>query len=124
LTATLDTRLTLVTSDPAFMPSRRLVVTARLAPVVQAGDAKGTPVAVATRPPIAASISDLGLTGDPGGIALALIFGQLLVVAIWLTRRFARRWPVSLTLLFAMPALLGLAVLFFSNIDRLLPGML
>lgn len=124
LTATLDTRLTLVTSDPAFMPSRRLIVTARLAPVIQAGDAKGSPVAVATRPPVAVAIDELGLTGESGGVALALVFGQLLILAIWLTRRFGRRWPLSLTVLFATPALLGLAVLFFSNIDRLLPGML
>ena len=124
LTGTLDDRLTLVTSDPAFMPSSRLVVVAKLAPLVTAGDPKGTPIAVAGRPPVAAGISELGLAGDPLGLILALIFGQLLIAAVWATTRMARRWPLSMTLLLATPVLLALTVLFFSNLDQLLPGML
>ena len=124
LTATLDNRLTLMTSDPALTPSGRLAVVAKLGPLVDANDEKGTPIAVAQRPPVAAGISELGLAGDPLGLVLALIFGQLLVAALWLTVRFARRWPLSVTLLLAAPALLALTVLFFSNVDRLLPGML
>lgn len=124
LTAKLDNRLTLVTSDPAYAPSRRLVVVATLAPLAAASDSKGTPLDVAGRPPVAATISELGLTGDPTGLILVLIFGQLLIAAIWITNRAWRRWPHSLTLLFAVPTILALTVLVFWNLDRLLPGTL
>lgn len=124
LTATLDDRLTLVTSDPAFMPSGRLVVVAKLGALAGASDGKATPIAVPGRVPVSAGIGELGLAGDPLGLILALIFGQLLLAAVWLTSRLAKRWPLSLTLLLATPVVLALTVLFFSNLDRLLPGML
>lgn len=125
LTASLDSRLTLVTSDPAFLPSGRLTVIAKLAPTVAAvNDLKGTPLDVARRPSVSASISELGLAGDPLGLVLALIWGQLLIVAVWLTSRVWRRWPMPVTVMFATPTILGLSILAFSSIDRLLPGAL
>jgi sortase A len=118
LMATLDTRLTLVSSDPAFAPSGRLVVVAKLAAGMAA------PVDVANRPSLPASISELGLSGDPMGLVFALLGGQLLIGAVWLTIHQARRWPLALTLMLATPTLLALAILTFSNADRLLPGTL
>lgn len=124
LTATLDTRITLVTSDPAYFPAGRLVVVARIAPLVAATDLSGTPLDVEHRAPLSATISDLGLAGDPLGLVLAIIFAQLLLGVLWLVSRLARRWPLSLTIMFATPTVLALTVLAFSNVDRLLPGML
>lgn len=124
LLAKLDTRLTLVTSDPAYAPAGRLVAVARMTPLTGSLDENATPLDVAGRAPLAASISELGLAGDPMGLVLGLVFAQLLIAAALLTVRFSRRWPLSLTLMFAVPTLMALAILTFSNVDQLLPGTL
>jgi len=110
-----DSRLTLITSDPPFVASGRMTVVARL---------EGAPVDVARRPQAPIASSDLGLAGDPLGLGLALVWGQLLMVAIWLTLRLRGRWPGSVTYMLAAPVILGLMLLMFTGLDRVLPGTL
>jgi LPXTG-site transpeptidase (sortase) family protein len=115
LTGTLDSRLTLVTSDPALVGSGRLYVVAKL---------QGRPVAVARRAAPMATVPDLGLAADPTWLAPGFIWTQLVLVAAWLTWRMRRRWPPSVLLMFAVPTIVGLAVLAYSSFDRALPGAL
>lgn len=115
LIGTLDSRLTLVTSTPAYMPTDRLVVVAKL---------RGAPAAIPHHPPVPISPADLGLAGDAGGLGPALVWGQLLTAMIWGASRMRRSWPVPVVWLLAAPVILGLAVLTFSSLDRILPGTL
>ena len=115
LTGTLDSRLTLVTSDPAFFASQRLAVVASL---------QGQPVAVPKRAPAFVTAADLGLALDPIWLARAAGWALLLALAIAVAGRMRRHWPAPVTLMFATPVLLGLAVLLFSSVDGTLPGTL
>jgi sortase A len=115
LQGTLDSRLTLVTSDPTYLFSGRLVVVAML---------RGDPLAVARRNPPGITALDLGLASDPVWLAPAALAGQLLALTIWLTVRMRRRWPVSVTYMFAGPVIAALTVLVITTIDRGLPGTL
>jgi LPXTG-site transpeptidase (sortase) family protein len=115
LNGSLDSRLTLVTSDPAFFPGGRLSVVAKL---------RGNPVAVPDRPRVPVSASELGLAADPYGLGLALFWGLVIAAAAWATWRLARMWPARVRHLMATPVLLALAVLVFTSLDRLLPGTL
>ena len=112
---TTDSRLTLITSDPAYLASGRLAVVAML---------HGKPVAVARRAPALVGATDLGLTGDPLGLGLGIIWGELLLAGIWVAWRMLRRWPHAVVYLIAAPTLLALCVLTFSSFDLLLPGTL
>ncbi|MGH7749400.1 MAG: sortase, partial [Candidatus Dormibacteria bacterium] len=62
---TADSRLTLITSNPAFFATGRLAVIAKL---------DGDPVAVPSRPPQLEDANQLGVAGDPLGLALGLIW--------------------------------------------------
>jgi sortase A len=115
LVGSLDSRLTLVTSDPAFVATGRLVVIAKL---------KGLPIAVPNRPPVFTSVTELGLAGDPLGYALGLVSIEILGAAVVLAWWLRRRWPLSVLLLFGVPVFAGLLLFCFSSIDRLLPGTL
>lgn len=108
-------RLELVTSDPLFLATGRLMVTATL---------KGDPVAVAARPPATVGGTDLGLDGEATGFALALFWALLIAATLWAVRHVHPRWPRAVTYTFAAPVLLTLAVLVFSSLDRVLPGTL
>lgn len=108
-----DSRLTLVTSDPAYVPDGRLAIVAKL---------QGAPVGVPTRSRAPVNASDLGLAGDSLGLGLALFWGLVLAGAIWVLWRGARPWPARLRHLLATPLLTALALLVFASIDRLLPG--
>jgi sortase A len=110
---TLDSRLTLLTSDPAFVPSGQLAVVAKL---------RGEPLAIATRPAVGANGSDLGLSGDPIGLWTGAISLELLAVAAWAAWRLRSRLPGSVLYLFGAPIMLVLALLAFSNLDSLFPG--
>ena len=112
---TSDSRLTLITSDPAFVASGRLVVKAKL---------QGRPAAVATRAPALVGSSELGLDGDSLGLGLGIIWGELLLAALWLAWRWRNRWPAVVVYLIATPVVLALAVLTFTSFDLLLPGTL
>jgi sortase A len=115
MSATLDSRLTLVTSDPAFLATDRLVVVAML---------QGKPLAVPRLTAYHTPAADLGLVGDPAGLWLGLTWTALLGVGVWLAWRLRRHLPRSVVAMFAIPALLGLALLAFSSADRFLPGTL
>jgi LPXTG-site transpeptidase (sortase) family protein len=113
ITSTADSRLTLLTSDPAFVATGRLAVTAALS---------GKPLAVPTRAAVAAGATDLGLAGDPLGLGIGLIFLNLLCAAAWMAWRVRHRLPSSVIYLFAAPVMLTLALLAFASLDTLLPG--
>jgi len=110
-----DSRLTLVTSDPAFLAADRLVVTGRL---------RGDPAYVPNRPPVTPALADLGLTGDPLGLGVGLLWGELLLAAILVAWRLRNKWPRSVLIMLAAPVMLGLGLLTFSSVDRFLPGTL
>lgn len=116
LQGTLDSRLTLVTSDPAYLFTGRLVVVALL---------RGEPLAVTKRNPPNITASDLGLASDPVWLAPAALSSQLLIGSIWLTGLMRRRyWPVSVTYMFAGPVFAALTVATVMILDRGLPGTL
>ncbi len=110
-----DSRITLVSADPPLTAKGRVVVVGLL---------QGDPVAVAQRPPVPVGNGELGLASDPAGGALALVWGQVLLLAIYLSRRLYRRWNHSVTYLLATPVLVALTLLLFENLDRLFPGTL
>jgi sortase A len=107
-------QLTLVTSDPAFVSSRRLVVSAHLQGKPYAPSADPTPV---TR-------AELGLSGETDAVLpLALWLEVLLIVSlgtVWLFRRWAR-WSAYLV---CVPIVFAAAWLVFENLTRLLPATL
>jgi sortase A len=106
-------RLTLITSDPAIFASGRLVVEASLI---------GLPLDVAHRAPVLVGDVDLGLTGDPLGLALGLIWAELLGLTVFLAWRYRHRWSPEVLYLLTAPIVLILAVLTFSSLDLMLPG--
>jgi sortase A len=115
ITGTSDSRLTLVTSDSPLTSGGQLVVVAGLS---------GRPMAVAARPPTFPDTQELGLSGDPLGLGLGLIWAELLAAAIWLALRLRRRWPPGVLYMLAAPVVLTLVVLTFTSFDMLLPGTL
>jgi sortase A len=112
---TADSRLTLVTSDPGYLPSERLVVIAIL---------QGKPDAVATRALLPDSAGELGLAYDPSALVVAAFWAELFVAVIIALPYVRRRWPATITYLFAAPVLLALTLLMFSSLDLALPGTL
>lgn len=115
LNGSLDSRLTLITSDPAFVPDGRLAVVATLV---------GRPTDLPGRAPATVSAGDLGLNGDAVGLWLAVLWGGLLAGAVWVVWRFSRLWPTRVRYLIGAPIILTLVVLTLSNLDRALPGSL
>jgi sortase A len=108
-----NNRLTLITSDPAMLASGRLVVEASLI---------GLPLDVAHRAPVLVGSADLGLAGDSLGLALGLIWAELLGLTVFLAWRYRRRWSPEVLYLLTAPIVLILAVLTFSSLDLMLPG--
>lgn len=115
IVGTADSRLTLITSDPAYLANGRLAVTATL---------QGRPIAVAQRPPVLVGNGELGLAGDSLGLALGIIWGELLIAVLWVGWRQRHRWPSAVIHLIGAPLVLTLLVLTFSSLDLLLPGTL
>lgn len=115
LLGTSDSRLTLITSDPAYLATGRLVVSAIL---------QGRPVGFATRPPVLVGTADLGLAGDPLGLALGLVGVELLAAAMWITWRLRGRWPPAVLYMLSAPLILALLLFSFTNVDSVLPGTL
>lgn len=112
-----DSRLTLVTSDPAYFATGRLVVIAKLV---------GAPIAVASRPAAPVSSTDLGLAGEAlwPAPAPAILWAVLAVAVVAITRRLRSRWPASVRYMLVAPVLIGLAVLCFSTLDLAFAGTL
>jgi sortase A len=115
MSPTADSRLTLVTSDPSFLATGRLVVVAAL---------QGRPLSVPKASAFHPSVSELGLVGDPAGLWLGLVWAAALGAAVWLTLRLRTQLPHSVRVMFAAPVVVGLALLAFSSADRFLPGTL
>ncbi len=115
LNPTTDNRLTLMTSDPKYRASGRLVVTARRL---------GLPAAQAQRPVAVLPQDQVGLTGEPWALAPLLLWIELLVVTLigagWLRRRSLPR----VAWLYATPLVLALMWASFMAINRLLPATL
>jgi sortase A len=112
---TADNRLTLMTSDPRYRASGRLVVTAALV---------GLPAPQARRPIAVLPQDQVGLSGEPWAFAPLLRWIELLVgtalVALWLVRRSARR----VAWLYATPIVMALMWASFMALNRLLPAPL
>lgn len=108
-----DSRLTLMTSDPAFFATGRLAVVATL---------NGDPIAVPHRPPQLEDEIQLGVAGDPLGLALGLVWLLLLAIAGYTAWRLRDRMPRSVLYLYAAPVITALALLTYANLDSLLPG--
>jgi sortase A len=107
-------RLTLVTSDPEYLATDRLVVTARMLsrPVKSEGAA---PTSVVDEP-------ESGLSGDFRVWAQTVIYAQLLVAAFLGARFLYRRWLRWPTYLITTPILLAMLILFFESVSMLLPA--
>jgi len=106
-------RLTLVTADPAYTPSRTLMVSARLR-------GKALPAATGT----AAIAAEQPGHGTSAGLVPLLLWSQLLllvsVVATWAALRFSR----AAVWLAAVPVLLAVLWHVFENLALLLPNTL
>jgi sortase A len=113
--ATGDNQLTLVTGDPAWMPSQRLAVTAALV---------STPFAAPAGRPTQLKADETGANGEDQA-AIPLLVWALLLLAIalgatWLYLHWAR-WS---TWLITTPILLATLYLFYESLTRLLPASL
>lgn len=105
--------LTLVTSDPPVIATGRLAVVAKL---------QGKPLAVPSRAGSPEGAEQLGLSGDPLGLSLGLVWMLLLVVAAGVTWRLRNRFPRTVVYLLAAPVLTALTLLTYANLDSVLPG--
>ncbi|MDQ1534759.1 MAG: sortase [Actinomycetota bacterium] len=114
LVSTGTNQLTLVTSDPAFLATRRLVVTSHLIGNAFAPSADPTPV---TR-------AELGLSGETDAVLPLVLWLEVLLAAAigatWLWRRWAR-WSAYVV---SVPVLLAITWLVFENVTKLLPATL
>ena len=109
-----DNRLTLLTADPPFRGSRRLVVTAKLVELPYE--------ATALRRTLDAE--GLGLTGERGGIAVVLVWLELLVALLLLAVFALTRWQRWTAWIVFVPALALVTWLFFEHAVQLLPATL
>jgi len=110
---TLDSRLTLFTSDPAFTAKDRLVVIAMLS---------GDPAQFNREPSQPVPPNDLGTSGDPVGLLVALLAGAALAGLIWAWRRYRGLWPTVATYLAFVPIAMALAWVTCGGLDRVLPS--
>ncbi|MBV9952216.1 MAG: class E sortase [Acidimicrobiia bacterium] len=112
---TRDSRITLVTSDPVFAASRRLVAVATL---------QGDPWAQPDGRPTQLHTDELGLQGQPGAAGRVLFWGGVLIVAgiasVWLLRR----WPGQVAYVLIAPVMLLLLVLLYDSFAGVLPATL
>lgn len=111
----LDSRLSLVTSGGSLNSGDRLAVVAKL---------DGKPLGLPHRPPVAVPSDQLGITGNISGLLMAILWGQLLAVAVVLGWKALRTWPGSISYLVVAPPVLMLLWLVFASLDRFLPGTL
>jgi len=113
---TTDDRLTLVTSSPPYFAHSELIVAAKLT----------TPGLQDSWPlPTWPAGTKLALTGDTVSWGSALLWGELLIVAIVITwMLYRRRWYPAATYLMTTPVLIALTFLLCSSIDRMLPPSL
>lgn len=117
ISATRRAQMTLVTSDPPVFPSGRLYVVARMV----TKPATGRYTALPRHEP---SASQLALGGDPAAVWPSILWGLVLVVAlgacVWAYQR--RRDQIWVIYLLTTPIVLALALVWYSNLIRLLPA--
>jgi sortase A len=106
-------RLTLVTSDPAYTPDRTLMVSARL-------QGKALPAATGT----ASVAAEQPGHGDSAGLVPLLLWSQLLLLVSVLATWAALRLPPAGVWLGATPVLLAVLWHVFENLALLLPNTL
>ena len=115
LAPTADNRLTLMTSDPRYRATGRLVVTASL---------EGLPAPQHLEPAVVLPADQVGITGEPWALAPLILFlelfGGVLIGALWFRRRISRR----VAWLFGAPLAVALMWAIFSALSRLLPATL
>jgi sortase A len=116
ISPTAQSRLTLVTSDPAVFATGRVYVEAKLT----------SPAAHAPIPTQAPAISQRGLAGDPAAILPAILWGLFFVASLFVAVSFYRRWDKQIwaVYLLSTPIVLAIALVFFENLYRLLPATL
>jgi sortase A len=107
--------LTLITSDPAYVPTHQVQVLAQL--VTQ-------PLAPPSQVQLAVGAVRNGSGVDDRAFAPVLLWGELLIATLVLAWFLYRRWSPSATHLITTPILLALIFLLFSSVDRLLPATL
>ncbi len=112
---TTDNRLTLITSDPPYRASGRLVATASLV---------GLPAPAHLEPTVVIPQDQVGLTGEPWAFAPLLLWLELLAVTIVGALWFRRRISTRVAWLLATPLSLALLWAIFSAMSRLLPATL
>jgi sortase A len=107
-------RLTLITSDPRYVATKRLVVTAEMLSK-PAKSSAAAPTSVVDEP-------ESGLSGDFRVWAQTLIYLQLLIAAFLGARILYRRWLRWPTYIITTPILLALLILLFESVSMLLPA--
>ena len=69
--------------------------------------------------------SERALSGDPGSLVPAILWGLALLAGIGVTVRLYRRWRKTWpTYLMTTPVLLAFVVLVFQNVAQLMPATL
>jgi sortase A len=113
---TVDSRLTLITSDPAYVATGRLVVTATLS---------GLPAAEPTHVVPSVATSELGLASEGSAVPALLVWGELLILAVlgtlWARRRLSSG---RVAWLLGTPVILALTWAVYLALSRLLPATL
>ena len=112
---TTDNRLTLITSDPKYRATGRLVVTASLV---------GLPAPAHLEPTVVIPQDQVGLTGEPWAFAPLLLWLELLAGTIIGVLYFRRRISARVAWLFGAPLAIALMWAIFSAMSRLLPATL
>jgi sortase A len=113
-----DDRLTLVTSDPPLLPTRRLAVSAYLV----AGEFDAPPGSPGR--PAQIGLDEEGLRGDGLAVVPVLCWSLLLLVAAVATTLLYQRWAPVPTWLLTTPVLLALLFLLVDSFAGLLPATL
>jgi sortase A len=109
-------RLTLITSDPAYRATGEIAVVAKL---------RGKGLQAPGPLPLAPTGERPGQTTNESEWGRILLWGELLAVAIGVTwYLLRRRWSTAVTYLLAAPILIALAFLFYGAVDTLLPPSL
>lgn len=116
---TRQARVTLVTSNPAYLPTGRLYVVAKLS----GSPASGPATAIPRHGP---DVTERGLSGDPGAVWPSLLWGLALAAALGATIWAYQRWRQHVWAIYLLttPIVLALALVWYSNLIRLLPATL
>lgn len=111
-----DARLTLMTSEPPLLASRRLVAVATLV---------GDPIPPTRDRPRSVDADENGLGGEPAALAVLAAWVEVLALALYARTRLRRAgWPPRSLRLVTVPVLTALVLVCFESLQRLLPATL